>query len=135
MYLIAINFDIAVKEVSEPEDIAEQINKNIIAIILKDKISEENKNKETQEIETLFDDDDEKLEIHELFDNRIFNPKYYDLGNVGRYKLNNRFNLNISKFIHDLTIKDIIAIVDTLITLNCGGDKERIIDDIDHLMI
>ena len=46
---------------------------------LKDKISEENKNKETQEIETLFDDDDEKLEIHELFDNRIFNPKYYDL--------------------------------------------------------
>lgn len=99
---------------------------------LKDKISEENKNKETQEIETLFDDD-EKLEIHELFDNRIFNPKYYDLGNVGRYKLNNRFNLNISKFIHDLTIKDIIAIVDTLITLNCGGDKERIIDDIDHL--
>jgi len=99
---------------------------------LKDKITEENKNKETQEIETLFDDN-EKLEIHELFDNRIFNPKYYDLGNVGRYKLNNRFNLNISKFIHDLTIKDIIAIVDTLITLNCGGDKERIIDDIDHL--
>ena len=99
---------------------------------LKNKITEENKNKETQEIETLFDDD-EKLEIHELFDNRIFNPKYYDLGNVGRYKLNNRFNLNISKFIHDLTIKDIIAIVDTLITLNCGGDKERIIDDIDHL--
>jgi len=36
LYLIALNFDIAVKEVSEPEDIAEQINKNIIAIILKD---------------------------------------------------------------------------------------------------
>ena len=73
---------------------------------------------------------DKKIELQEFFNARIFNPKYYDIGNVGRYKLNNRFNLNIPKTINDLTLQDIIAIVDGLINLEY---KEGNFDDIDHL--
>jgi DNA-directed RNA polymerase subunit beta len=98
---------------------------------IKQKIKEE---KETQAKKTLHDD---KLEIQELFDTRIFNTKFYDIGNVGRYKLNTRFNLNIPKNLTQLTIKDIIAIIDTLITLECSEGNLKYqagsLDDIDHL--
>jgi len=89
---------------------------------------------ETQDKEILHE---ENLEIRELFDNRIFNEKYYDLGNVGRYRLNKRFNLNFPEYITSLTIKDIVGIVDGLITLTyTKGNlayREGNIDDIDHL--
>jgi DNA-directed RNA polymerase subunit beta len=89
---------------------------------------------ETQDKEIL---NEENLEIRELFDNRIFNEKYYDLGNVGRYRLNKLFNLNFPEHITSLTIKDIIGIVDSLITLTyTKGNlayREGNIDDIDHL--
>jgi len=91
-------------------------------IIKEEKIKEENQDKNT-----LLD---AKLEIHEFFNTRIFNPQYYDIGNVGRYKLNTRFNLNIPKNVKDLTIQDIIAIVDGLINLQYS---ENVFDDIDHL--
>jgi DNA-directed RNA polymerase subunit beta len=90
-----------------------------------------NREKEIQESKEIFDKSSvSKLEIKEFFNTRIFNPKYYDIGNVGRYKLNNRFNLNIPKNINDLTIQDIIAIVDALINLVYNEGK---FDDIDHL--
>jgi len=89
---------------------------------------------ETQDKEILHE---ENLEIRELFDNRIFNEKYYDLGNVGRYRLNKRFNLNFPEYITSLTIKDIVGIIDGLITLTYTkgnlGYREGNIDDIDHL--
>lgn len=91
-------------------------------------------NEETQEKEILHE---ESLEIRELFDNRIFNEKYYDLGNVGRYRLNKRFNLNLPEHITSLTLKDIVGIVDGLITLTYTKGslayREGNIDDIDHL--
>ena len=91
-------------------------------------------NEETQEKEILHE---ESLEIRELFDNRIFNEKYYDLGNVGRYRLNKRFNLNLPEHITSLTLKDIVGIIDGLITLTYTKGslayREGNIDDIDHL--
>jgi DNA-directed RNA polymerase subunit beta len=91
-------------------------------------------NEETQEKEILHE---ESLEIRELFDNRIFNEKYYDLGNVGRYRLNKRFNLNLPEHITSLTLKDIVGIVDGLITLTYTKGslayREGNVDDIDHL--
>jgi DNA-directed RNA polymerase subunit beta len=73
----------------------------------------------------------ENLELQKIFASRLFNSKYYEFGKIGRYKLNNRFNLNISKFVNDLTIQDIIIIIEELINL----DESNIgkIDDIDHL--
>ena len=73
---------------------------------------------------------DDPMEIEELFYTRIFNPKYYDLGTVGRYQLNKRLNLNIPKQVKVLTKQDAITIVNTLINLSY---KEGEIDDIDHL--
>jgi DNA-directed RNA polymerase subunit beta len=83
-----------------------------------------------KEIEELKDDNYDTQEIQEFFDTRIFNPKYYDIGNVGRYRLNARFNLNIPKHVNDITTQDIIAIIDGLINLEY---KEGELDDIDHL--
>lgn len=71
------------------------------------------------------------FEIQKIFTTRIFNPKYYDLGKIGRYKLNKRFNLNIPPYISDLTIQDLISIVNELVILK--EEKKGKFDDIDHL--
>lgn len=76
-------------------------------------------------------EDSKEFGIQKNFAVRLFNSKYNELGKIGRYKLNNRFNLNISKFIHELTFQDIIAIVEELINLNESNNGK--IDDIDHL--
>ena len=83
-----------------------------------------------KEIYELDTSDDDIQEIQEFFDTRIFNPKYYDIGNIGRYRLNARFNLNVPKNVNDITNQDIVAIIDALINLEY---KEGEIDDIDHL--
>jgi DNA-directed RNA polymerase subunit beta len=61
---------------------------------------------------------------------RFFDPKRYDLGHVGRYKINKRLGLNIEKNIHILTSKDVLAIVNELINFRITPTTE---DDIDHL--
>ena len=61
---------------------------------------------------------------------RFFDPKRYDLGHVGRYKINKRLRLNIEKNIHILTSKDVLAIVNELINFRITPTTE---DDIDHL--
>ena len=73
----------------------------------------------------------DNFEIQKFFATRIFNRKYYDLGKVGRYNLNTKLNLNIPKHLNDLTIQDLIAIVDNLIILE--KDRKGNLDDIDHL--
>ena len=60
----------------------------------------------------------------------LFNPRRYDLGKVGRYKLNQRLELDIPLDKRTLTKKDIIAIVEHTIRVN--NDMESP-DDIDHL--
>ncbi len=66
----------------------------------------------------------------ELFNRMFFNERRYNLGKVGRHKLNTRLGLNIDSNIHVLTKEDLIAIIDKLIAVYKGEDK---IDDIDHL--
>ncbi|HUP47651.1 MAG TPA: DNA-directed RNA polymerase subunit beta [Thermoanaerobaculia bacterium] len=60
----------------------------------------------------------------------FFNPKRYDLGRVGRYKINQRLGLNLPRNHTVLTQEDFIAIIRYLIDLN---DGRGFIDDIDHL--
>lgn len=61
---------------------------------------------------------------------RIFDPAYYRLGKIGRSKLNNRLDINLSKRITTITYEDIFAIIDQLIILSTS---KGVSDDIDHL--
>ena len=60
----------------------------------------------------------------------FFNPRRYDLGKVGRYKLNRRLGYKKSLGTQILTPRDLIAIVREIIRLNNGEGQS---DDIDHL--
>ncbi len=66
----------------------------------------------------------------QLLDSRFFDPKRYDLGRVGRYKLNKKLRLSIPDTMRVLTPGDILAAVDYLINLEYDIGN---IDDIDHL--
>ena len=62
--------------------------------------------------------------------NLFYHPRRYDLGSVGRYKLNRKLDLAIPQTIKTLTQDDVIAILRRLVELNEGKGKK---DDIDHL--
>jgi len=62
--------------------------------------------------------------------NLFFNPKRYDLGNVGRYKMNIKLGIKAPPEALVLTKQDILGIVRYLISLHTG---EGLTDDIDHL--
>ena len=60
----------------------------------------------------------------------FFDPKKYDLGRVGRYKLNQKLGIDVDLAERILTDKDFIAAIKYLINLRRG---EGTLDDIDHL--
>jgi DNA-directed RNA polymerase subunit beta len=61
---------------------------------------------------------------------RIFDPTYYRLGKIGRFKINNRLNIKLSQRFQTITYDDIFGIIDKLITLTISKTVQ---DDIDHL--
>ncbi len=65
-----------------------------------------------------------------LVKNLFFNPRRYDLGNVGRYKLNRKLDLAIPQSQRILTQDDLVNIIRRMISLNNGHGRR---DDIDHL--
>ena len=65
-----------------------------------------------------------------LIDRLFFNEKRYDLGDVGRYRMNSKLQLTIPVTTTTLTKDDIVAIINYLIDLQ---QKRRAVDDIDHL--
>ena len=66
----------------------------------------------------------------QLLDSRFFDPKRYDLGRVGRYKLNKKLRLTEPDTTRVLTPKDILAAIDYLVNLEFDIGST---DDIDHL--
>lgn len=66
----------------------------------------------------------------QLLDSRFFDPKRYDLGKVGRHKLNRKLRLNIPEATRVLTPQDIVSAIDYLINLEFDIGSP---DDIDHL--
>ncbi len=66
----------------------------------------------------------------QLLDSRFFDPKRYDLGKVGRYKLNRKLRLSTPEGVRVLTPQDILSSVDYLINLEFDIGN---VDDIDHL--
>jgi DNA-directed RNA polymerase subunit beta len=65
-----------------------------------------------------------------IIDRLFFSDKRYDLGDVGRYRINRKLKLNTSEETKVLTKQDIIAIVKYLIKLI---NSKAEVDDIDHL--
>ncbi len=63
-------------------------------------------------------------------DRVFFNPKRYDLGRVGRYKINQRLGLDVPRSTTVLTKEDFVAILRYLFELS---DGRGFTDDIDHL--
>lgn len=137
---------IAEKAAEVDEELIEKINKSTISkikLFKSDRPYEEsliantlNKDAAQSEIDALEqiseqlrpDQDDESAK--NLVDKLFFNEKKYDLGEVGRYKLNYKLHLDIPADKTVLTKEDIISIINYLVDLEAGRKE---IDDIDHL--
>ncbi len=65
-----------------------------------------------------------------VLDRLFFSEKRYDLGDVGRYRLNKRLGIEVSGDVLTLTRDDIVAIVRELMAVQNGKSQ---VDDIDHL--
>jgi DNA-directed RNA polymerase subunit beta len=65
-----------------------------------------------------------------IIERLFFSDKRYDLGDVGRYRINQKLNMNTPMDVKVLTKDDIISIIKFLIHLYNGQEA---LDDIDHL--
>ncbi|MDG1989722.1 MAG: DNA-directed RNA polymerase subunit beta [Dehalococcoidia bacterium] len=66
----------------------------------------------------------------QLIETSFFSERRYDLGRVGRYKLNQKLGFSDDQDSRTLSHKDIIEIIKTVIEINLGNRQP---DDIDHL--
>ena len=65
-----------------------------------------------------------------LIESLFFNPRKYDLGRVGRYKLNRKLADEATTEERTLVKEDMVALIRRMIRINNGEVRE---DDIDHL--
>ncbi len=65
-----------------------------------------------------------------IIDKLFFSEKRYDLGDVGRYRINTKLGLDVDHSIKVLTKEDIISIIKYLVELS---NSKTEVDDIDHL--
>ncbi|OAV68373.1 DNA-directed RNA polymerase subunit beta [Bacteroidales bacterium Barb6XT] len=72
----------------------------------------------------------DEASAREVITNLFFSEKRYDLGEVGRYRINKKLGLTTSNEVKVLTKEDIIEIIKYLIELI---NSKAIVDDIDHL--
>ncbi len=66
----------------------------------------------------------------QVLERLFFSDKKYDLGEVGRYRLNKRLKVDVSPEIQYLTKEDVVAIIKEVIRLK---EMKSQVDDIDHL--
>ena len=112
----------------------EDININDYTIIY-NTLQKDNSNSEKEAVEQIYrqlrntEAPDEQT-ARDIIQNLFFSDKRYDLGEVGRYRINKKLGLDISRDTKVLTTEDIILIVKFLITLI---NSKAVVDDIDHL--
>ncbi|HAS57340.1 MAG TPA: DNA-directed RNA polymerase subunit beta, partial [Algoriphagus sp.] len=103
--------------------------------IIYNTLQKDNSNSEKEAVEVIYrqlrnteapDEATAREVIHSLF----FSDKRYDLGEVGRYRINKKLGLDIEAEKIVLTKEDIISIVKYLIGLI---NSKAVVDDIDHL--
>ncbi len=72
----------------------------------------------------------DEASAREVIQNLFFSDKRYDLGEVGRYRINRKLGLDTDMDVRVLTKEDIIEIIKYLIQLI---NSKAVVDDIDHL--
>ncbi len=98
-------------------------------------LAKDNSNSEKEAVEQIYrqlrntEAPDEQT-ARDIIQSLFFSDKRYDLGEVGRYRINKKLNLEIDSDVRVLTNQDIIEIVKYLIGLI---NSKALIDDIDHL--
>jgi DNA-directed RNA polymerase subunit beta len=112
----------------------EDININDFAIIY-NTLQKDNSNSEKEAVEQIYRqlrnaEAPDEATAREIIHNLFFSDKRYDLGEVGRYRVNKKLALTISSETKVLTTEDIVSIVKYLIGLI---NSKAIVDDIDHL--
>jgi DNA-directed RNA polymerase subunit beta len=106
-------------------------NRSVIAnTIMKDAVHSEEDALETIYRQLRSGDAPDLDTAKSLIDKLFFNPKRYDLGDVGRHRINAKLKLDIAETTTTLTKEDIIAIIRYLLDLKQGKTS---VDDIDHL--
>jgi len=103
--------------------------------IIYNTLQKDNSNSEKEAVEQIYrqlrnteapDEQTARDIIHSLF----FSDKRYDLGEVGRYRINKKLKVDFDSNVRVLTTEDIILIVKYLIGLI---NSKAVVDDIDHL--
>ena len=112
----------------------EEANVNEYAIIY-NTLQKDPTNTETEAINYIYkqlrnSEPPDEATARDVIDKLFFSEKRYDLGDVGRYRLNKKLNLTISDDVRVLTNTDIIEIIKYLIQLI---NSKATVDDIDHL--
>ncbi|MCC5943313.1 MAG: DNA-directed RNA polymerase subunit beta [Bernardetiaceae bacterium] len=98
-------------------------------------LQKDNSNSEKEAVEQIYrqlrntEAPDEQT-ARDVIQSLFFSEKRYDLGEVGRYRINKKLNLALSMDVRVLTKEDIIEIIRYLITLI---NSKAVVDDIDHL--
>lgn len=98
-------------------------------------LSKDSSNSETEAIQYIYRqlrnaEPPDDASAREVIQNLFFSEKRYDLGNVGRYRINKKLGLTTPMDVKVLTREDIVEIIKYLIGLiNNKSD----VDDIDHL--
>ena len=112
----------------------EDTNVNEYAIIY-NTLQKDPTNTETEAINYIYkqlrnSEPPDEATARDVIDKLFFSEKRYDLGDVGRYRLNQKLNLTIPDETRVLTNTDIIEIIKYLIQLI---NSKAVVDDIDHL--
>ena len=98
-------------------------------------LSKDPSNSEKEAVEYIYRqlrnaDPADEASAREVFKNLFFSDKRYDLGEVGRYRINKKLHLETDMATRVLTRDDIIEIIKYLINL---VNSKASVDDIDHL--
>ena len=103
--------------------------------IIYNTLQKDNSNSEKEAVEQIYrqlrntEAPDEQT-ARDIINNLFFSDKRYDLGEVGRYRINKKLQLPLDNEARTLTTEDIILIVKYLIGLI---NSKAVVDDIDHL--
>ncbi|GJM62073.1 DNA-directed RNA polymerase subunit beta [Persicobacter diffluens] len=103
--------------------------------IIHNTLQKDPSNSEKEAVEQIYrqlrnSDAPDEATAREIIHNLFFSDKRYDLGEVGRYRINRKLKIEESLDMRVLTIKDIELIVKYLIHLI---NSKAVVDDIDHL--
>ncbi len=103
--------------------------------IIYNTLQKDTSNSEKEAVETIYrqlrnTEAPDEATAREVIQNLFFSDKRYDLGEVGRYRINKKLDLDIDHDKKVLTKEDIISIMKYLIGLI---NSKALVDDIDHL--